>query len=86
VLRHLFGRDEGQGPDPKRLLALLEASRALNSERSIKPLLDSMVDKAVDLLGAERGFVVVDRDNKLDVPSARNVDREDVRKALEKIS
>lgn len=67
-------------------MALLDASRALNSERSFKPLLDFIVDKAVDLLGAERGFVVVDRDGKLDVPSARNVDREDVRRALEKIS
>jgi transcriptional regulator with GAF, ATPase, and Fis domain len=86
VLRGLFGKDDEPGPDPKRLLALLEASRALNSERSLKPLLDNLVDRAVGLLGAERGFVVVERDGKLDVPSARNVDREDVRRALEKIS
>lgn len=86
MFKQFFGRDEEPGVDPKRLLALLEASRALNSERSFKPLLDFIVDRAVDLLGAERGFVVVDRDGKLDVPSARNVDREDVRRALEKIS
>jgi len=88
VLRQIFGREEPapHAPDPKRLLALLEASRALNSERSLKPLLDYVVDRAVDLLGAERGFVVVEKDGRFDVPSARNVDREDVRKALEKIS
>ncbi|MBI3820114.1 MAG: sigma-54-dependent Fis family transcriptional regulator [Planctomycetes bacterium] len=86
MLRQFFNRDDDPRVDPKRLLALLEASRALNSERTFKPLLDFIVDRAVDLLGAERGFVVVDRDGKLDVPSARNVDREDVRKALEKIS
>lgn len=86
VFKKLLQRDDSEGPDPKRLIALLEASRALNSERSLKPLLDFIVDRAVDLLGAERGFVVVDRDGKLDVPSARNVDREDVRRALEKIS
>ncbi len=86
MLRGLFGKEDGPGPDPKRLVALLEASRALNSERSLKPLLDFIVDRAVDLLGAERGFVVVERAGKLDVPSARNVDREDVRRALEKIS
>jgi transcriptional regulator with GAF, ATPase, and Fis domain len=86
VFKQFFGKEDSAGVDPKRLLALLEASRALNSERSFKPLLDFIVDRAVDLMGAERGFVVVEREGKLDVPSARNVDREDVRRALEKIS
>lgn len=71
-----------------RLVSILGLNRALADARDIRSMLASLLDEAVRLFGAERGFVVL-RDGPgedLDVPVARSLDAEAVRQPLRKIS
>ncbi|MFT5433587.1 MAG: serine/threonine-protein kinase PknK, partial [Myxococcota bacterium] len=81
-------RAERQGHD--RLLRIMEINRRLNSERDLKRLLEFILDSAIELTGAERGFVMLaegegDRPD-LSVGAARNIDRESLRKQGSKVS
>lgn len=84
-LRDLFGRGE-KGRPVEKLLRLLDINKALSAQQELEPLLDAIVDAALGLLGAERGFVVLEEGGVLDVTCARTIDRETVRKAASKIS
>jgi serine/threonine-protein kinase PknK len=84
-LRDLFGRGE-KGRPVEKLLRLLDINKALSAQQELDPLLDAIVDAALGLLGAERGFVVLEEGGTLDVKCARTIDRESVRKAATKIS
>ncbi|MBK9388231.1 MAG: sigma-54-dependent Fis family transcriptional regulator [Planctomycetes bacterium] len=84
-LRDLFGRGE-KGRPVEKLLRLLEINKALSAQQELLPLLDAIVDAALGLLGAERGFVVLEEGGALDVKCARTLDREPVRKPGTKIS
>jgi transcriptional regulator with GAF, ATPase, and Fis domain/tetratricopeptide (TPR) repeat protein len=56
---------------------LVRINTRLNSELRIGPLLDLIMDTAIDITSAERGFLLVaDRKGKLRIRSARNIDRE----------
>ncbi len=68
----------GAGPPARvpKLERLLGAFRKLNSSLEAADVLAMAMDEAIELTGAERGFVVLDvGDGRLDVPVARNVDR-----------
>ena len=81
----LFG---GRGPDlhEDRLLRLIEINTALNSELNLKRLLTLVLDSVIELTGAERGFIIIRRNDKNAVEVARNIDREEIRKAESKVS
>jgi transcriptional regulator with GAF, ATPase, and Fis domain len=67
--------DDGAAPSGRRLRQLLALSRRLNSELRLAPLLDQVIDTAIELTSAERGFLLLFRpgsDRDLDVVVARN--------------
>src|SRR3990167_1951309 len=65
---------------------LIEMSKMLNSDLSPSRILEKILDTAILLLGAERGFLVLQEEEKTTVPVARNMDREDILKAKHKVS
>lgn len=74
--------DETYTGDPVQssadLSALIEIGRALNSEHDITRLLTLIVDSAIKLLGAERGFLLLGSDDEPMVEVARNFAQEEV--------
>ncbi len=59
-----------------RLMRVLEINRRLASERDRQRLLERILDSAIELAEAERGFLVVRDGSTLEIPVARNLDRE----------
>jgi Nif-specific regulatory protein len=66
---------------------LFEISQALNSVHTLEPLLNRVMDLAIESLNAERGFVILKDDStvELKIVVARNMEGENVRD-LSKIS
>ncbi|MEM9190980.1 MAG: GAF domain-containing protein, partial [Myxococcota bacterium] len=73
---------EAPGVDYRRVL---EINKRLNSQLSVDAVLDAALNAAVELTGAERGFVLLAGD-ELEVKTARNVDRERVGRSHLKFS
>ncbi|HIN84955.1 MAG TPA: sigma-54-dependent Fis family transcriptional regulator, partial [Myxococcales bacterium] len=75
-----------------QLLRIMEINRRLATERDLQRLLDFILDSAIALTGAERGFVILtnsennDGDTNLEVSAARNIDRETLRRQGTKVS
>jgi len=81
------GLEDDWGRDALR--RLLELNRALNSELNLRRLLERVLDTAIGLSGAERGFLLLlepDRPGTFSVKASRNIDQESIRDAREKIS
>ena len=85
--------DRGEGGRFRRMLEemekaskLVDIAKAVNSERSLKRLLNLILDEAIRLTEAERGFLVLVEEGAFRFESARNFDRESVRKPEYKIS
>ncbi len=77
---------EGHGV-PAALLRILELNKELARADEQGQLLEKVLDAAIELAGAERGFVIQRGvSDSWEVVAARNIDRENVRKALHKIS
>lgn len=78
----------------RQLERLLAIYRRLSSSIKVREVLDTALDAAIDLTGAERGFVIVQREGKgrqgrqrgLRVAVARSIDREQVGRSALKIS
>jgi transcriptional regulator with GAF, ATPase, and Fis domain len=68
------------------LLALTRITQALNSEHDIQRLLTLIVDSAIELTTAERGFLIVGRGNELTFEIARNFAKEEIESPEFKIS
>ncbi len=60
------------------LQAFVDIARALNEERDLTRLLTSIVDAAIQLTGAERGFLILGQGEESTVEVARNFAREEV--------
>lgn len=72
-------------------LRLLEINKRLTTETDVRRLLEYIMDSAILLTGAERGFLLLDSDaaresSKLDISVARNIDQENIRNTKFKIS
>jgi serine/threonine-protein kinase PknK len=80
--------DERVVREYNKLLRLQEITRALNSELDASKLLRIIMDSVVELTGAERGFLILTdpEDGKVRVEVARNLDREDLKRASFKFS
>jgi transcriptional regulator with GAF, ATPase, and Fis domain len=71
----------------RNLQKLLEVTRVLSSELESEKLLKGIVDAAIELTGAARGFVILfDEHGQLQVPVARNFDQDSIKKPAFKIS
>jgi transcriptional regulator with GAF, ATPase, and Fis domain/predicted Zn-dependent protease len=75
--RHRFGAD---------LRRFLEVNRRINSTLTVEAVLEYAMDAAIELTGAERGFVLIGRGEtstddafpSFEVPAARNIDRKHI--------
>ncbi|MCA8949428.1 MAG: sigma 54-interacting transcriptional regulator, partial [Planctomycetes bacterium] len=81
-------RGDGGDRDRQRWLAILALNRQLAAAEGRKQVLTVLVDEAVRLFGAERGFLVTVRDEApgFRVEVARSLDREPVGGAERKLS
>ncbi|MFK7990629.1 MAG: AAA family ATPase, partial [Sandaracinaceae bacterium] len=73
--------ESGTDSRAERLTRLLSINRALGSTLEVDAVLHQAMDAAVELTGAERGFLVLVEDGGMEVPVARNLAREEVGKA-----
>ena len=64
----------------RNFAALIEITKALNSELDKAKVLETIVDKGVELIKAERGFLILVQGGALDFKVARNRDKTDIRK------
>lgn len=73
--------------DQNLLERILTISRRMAATRALTPLLDYVMDEAIKLVGAERGFIVLTQpDGSLDFRVTRNVKGEKVSDAGDQIS
>ncbi|MBX3464857.1 MAG: sigma 54-interacting transcriptional regulator [Planctomycetes bacterium] len=68
------------------LVAFLQIARALNEEQDLTRLLTQIVDAAIQLCGAERGFLMLGRSGEHSIEVARNFAQEEVLSPEFKIS
>jgi transcriptional regulator with GAF, ATPase, and Fis domain len=68
------------------LRRLLQFSERLLVTRDVQSLLESVLDGAIEVTGAERGFVLLLRDNKPEVRAARNLRQENIPDAVRQLS
>ncbi len=62
----------------ERLAVLLRIARTINSIRESDPLLNKILDLALETLEAERGFIMLYSENSLETVVARNIARKDI--------
>jgi sigma-B regulation protein RsbU (phosphoserine phosphatase) len=62
----------GAGGNLAKLRAILEVARSLQSGFSVQDVLNSVVDAALAITGAERGFLLLRKDAELEIRVARN--------------
>ena len=73
--------------DAASLLRILEVNQRMGAIRSLCPLLNYVVSQVIDLIGAERGYVVLVRpDGSLDFRVTRDQDGNNVDEAQDLIS
>jgi len=65
---------------------IFSITKKILGQTQLERLLDLILDEAISLSGAERGFIVLIRDKHYDIAAARNLDKESLKKAKEKIS
>ncbi len=94
-----FTRNDSRDPDastqeqpgvPGRELAALRRltafSERLLSNTDIDRLLENLMDECIDVARADKGFLILMESNQLRVKVARNVQRETIEDALERVS
>ncbi len=62
----------------ERLAVLLRIAHTINSIRESEPLLNKILDLALETLDGERGFIMLYSDDSLEPVVARNIAREDI--------
>jgi len=79
----------------ERFMRMMEINRRLVTERNPKKLLEFILDSAISLTGAERGFIILVppskkpadlSDTDLEVRVARNIDQETLRSSKSRLS
>lgn len=68
------------------LLGLLETNKRLVALGEKQKMLDYVLDQAVRITGAERGFIIFHKGDGFEAAAARSFDREDLRKVDDKFS
>jgi transcriptional regulator with GAF, ATPase, and Fis domain len=77
------------GDELSELRRLLQLNKTLNSELNLRRLLERVMDTVIQVSGAERGFLILKEaggDEEFKVKVSRNIDRESIKDAREKIS
>lgn len=67
------------GHKPEHLATLYEITRSLNSSLDLEEVLDNIMDRVIEVTGAERGFLMLmDGKGELEFQVARGIDRSDL--------
>jgi len=74
------------GRDAQSLRAFIDIARALNEQRDLARLLTLIVDAAIQLTGAERGFLILGTGDETSIEVARNFAQEEIMSPEFKIS
>lgn len=77
---------DGDLLDSKHLATLLEVDRTFNSSLELDEVLNAVIDKVIDLMKAERGFIMLVENEKLVVRIARNIEKHTIRSEDFKVS
>ncbi len=72
--------------DVEAVLRILDIVRGLHSVAGAAGMVEQILDEAIALGGAERGFLVVETRGEIRVAAARNLDREKVQRGLARLS
>jgi transcriptional regulator with GAF, ATPase, and Fis domain len=77
IARRVRSAPRAAGPpsDRARLLRLLEINKAINEELDLKSLLDMIMDAAISLSNARRGFLVLWDKGEAKIVRARNIEK-----------
>ncbi len=70
----------------KGLRRLCDFSRVLMSKTELPSLLDSLVDMAVEVAGADKGFLIMMDGDRPKVQAARNIQRKQIEDPVEQLS
>lgn len=70
---------DGDQLDSKHLATLLEVERTFNSSLEIDEVLNAVIDRVIDLMKAERGFLMLVENDKLVVRVARNIEKHTIK-------
>jgi adenylate cyclase len=62
----------------RNLMVLQEINKALNTELDLGKLLELIMDKAIELTSAERGFIILKEDGEWDYAAARNMNHDQI--------
>jgi sigma-B regulation protein RsbU (phosphoserine phosphatase) len=67
-------------PNPEHLATLYEITRSLNSSLDLDEVLDNVMDRVIEVTGAERGFLMLynEYSGELEFQVARGLDRKDL--------
>ncbi len=77
------------GPSSRELLALRRLtgfSERLLAHYELDRLLENLMDEAIDLSRADKGFLILVENDQLQVKVARNISRENIANAIERVS
>ncbi|MDQ7824610.1 MAG: HD domain-containing phosphohydrolase [Candidatus Eremiobacteraeota bacterium] len=78
---------EGDQLDSIHLATLLEVERTFNSSLEIDEVLNAVMDKVIELMKAERGFIMLlEKENQLVVKVARNIEKHTIKSEDFKVS
>ena len=84
------GSTPGKDPETARRLTnfqmVMEISKEINAETELDPLLEQIMDTAIHLIHADRGFLILVEGDQLEFKVARNIDYQLVRTPQFKIS
>ena len=70
----------------ENLQKLLNVSLEVTRQLDVRKLLATILDSAIEVTGAERGFVIIEEDEVMKVRVARNIQKEEIEKAQQEIS
>lgn len=73
-----FGVVLGQREDLRKLLAI---NKELNREHELRPLLERIIDSAIELMAAERGYLILYDHGEMKVEIARGLSKDESRRS-----
>ncbi len=65
---------------------LFEVARRILNETDLAVVLENLMDVVVEITGADKGFLILAQNGKLDIKVARNVNRENIAQAVDQVS
>jgi len=65
---------------------LFDVARRILNETDLAVVLENLMDVVVEITGADKGFLILTQNEKMDIKVARNVNRENIAQAVDQVS